>query len=111
MKLNPAEFLSSKVPTIKVVEVQEPTHKLSPEEFRELTTLVTELKKRIEGGEQVSVEEARLITVWFRARRAENFSVAVAKAKPKKKPAAAPRKRVLKSVEKQALGDALINSL
>lgn len=87
--------------------------KLPPEQFAELTTQVEEFRKRILKGETLSVQEAALITVWFRNRRVEGFILAASKAKPKKKTSTVgvKRKRTLKSEEKQALGAALLDSL
>jgi len=87
--------------------------KLPADQFEALTTKVEEFKQRILKGETLTVQEAALITVWFRNRRVEGFILAASKAKPKKKTSAAgvKRKRTLKSEEKQALGAALLDSL
>lgn len=106
------DLLASKPTTGEVPSETTKFKKLPPEQFAELTSQVEEFRKRILKGETLTVQEAALITVWFRNRRVEGFVLAASKAKPKKK--AAPgvkRKRTLKSEEKQALGAALLDSL
>lgn len=55
------------------IKVEEET--LSIEEFAALTDQIDSIRKKIEKGEQPTLEESRLIVVWFRARRKKNFSV------------------------------------
>lgn len=74
-------FLDEKVETLTVED-----ETLSNEEFAALTGKIETLRKRIETGEQISLEDARLIVVWFRARRKKNFTVQ--KEKPVKEPKA-----------------------
>mgnify|MGYP006271867715 CR=1 FL=1 len=84
-------FLDEKIESLEVAD-----ETLSNEEFAALTGKIEVLRKRIEAGEQVSLEEARLIVVWFRARRKKNFTVQ--KEKPVKEKVAATGKRRTKKV-------------
>lgn len=98
------DLLNSSVP-----EFVDDAEALTPEQFAQLTSEIEVLRTRISAGEQVSLDEARKITVWFRARRKKNFTVI--KEKPvKEKKVAAPRKKK-SAAEQQALADAILNAL
>lgn len=98
------DFLNSEAPVLT-----EDSEALSAEQFAQLTSEIESLRTEIQSGQQVSLDDARKIVVWFRARRRKNFTVM--KEKPvKEKKAAAPRKRKT-AEEQQALAEALLNSL
>lgn len=71
---------------------------LSEEQFKELTAQIDEIRAKITSGQEASVEEARLIVVYFRARRGRLFTVKQEKAKKVKEKTErkAPAKRVTK---------------
>lgn len=74
---------------------------LPEEEFLVLSEKVAIFKERILKGETLSVPEASLITVWFRARRAKAFLSA------KKAPTRVARKQVRKKKPKVTSNDIL----
>jgi hypothetical protein len=93
----------------EVQELTEDAEALSNEQFAALTAEIEQLRSAIQRGEQVPLDEARKIVVWFRARRRKNFTVIKEKAVKAKTPAA-PRKKKSAS-EQQALAEAILNAL
>ena len=106
-----ADFLNAPASLDEIDEQSTPSGGLSKEAFKELDTKVKLLKLRIEKGETLDRQEAREITIWFRARRVEAFTVAALAVKKPKKASGVLKKRKVTAEEKQQLGDALINAL
>lgn len=101
-------FLDEKVEALVVED-----ETLSNEEFAALTGKIEILRKSIEAGEQVSLDDARLIVVWFRARRKKNFTVQKEKPvkEPKIKAASSRKKKTLSADEQAAMLKNLLDSL
>lgn len=109
--ISAADFLNTPVLLEEAPEPPIPPGGLSKEAFKELDAKVKLFKLRIEKGETLDRQEVREITIWFRARRAEAFTVAALAAKKPKKASGVPKKRRTTVEEKQQLSDALINAL
>lgn len=75
-------FLNSAAQPIQAPDPME----LSEEQFKELTIEIDKIREKILSGAEVTVEEARQIVIWFRARRKKNFTVQKAKAVKAEKP-------------------------
>ena len=69
----------------------------SEETLNELDTTILAFRERISAGEQLSLEECKLITVWFRARRAKAGEI--------------DKKKVTKADKKQMQSDKLLEEL
>jgi hypothetical protein len=63
---------------------------LSDLQFQNLTEEIELIRLKITSGEEATVEEARKIVIWFRARRVKNFTLQKVKVVKEK---AAPRLR------------------
>lgn len=77
---------------------------MSDEEFKLLTVEIDFIREKVTAKQPVSVDEARKIVVWFRARRRKNFTLKkVKEAKPagEKKPrkAAIPRRKAASDMD------------
>lgn len=87
---------------------------LTPEQFRELTAQIEELRTRLSSGGNITLDEARQIGVWFRARRRKAFSVMKEKKPPKEratKAAGTKTKKVLTAAEQQEILNKLLGDL
>lgn len=74
-----------------------PVDVMPEDQFRLLTDEVNNIKTKLENGGEASVEDARKIVVWFRARRQKNFVLT----KPKEPKVKAERKTPVRRTTKQ----------
>lgn len=89
------QFLSTKSEV--VVAKPEPVDTLSDVQFQNLTEEVNRIREEITQGNPISLDQERLIVVWFRARRGKSLSLV--KEKPVRAKAQAPARRA--KVEKR----------
>jgi hypothetical protein len=75
---------------------------LSDLQFANLTQEIDLIREKIKAGEPASLEEARKVVVWFRARRVKNFTLQKVKVVKEK---AAPRERKPAVAKRQKASD------
>jgi hypothetical protein len=98
------DFEGADAPPVST-EVAPPTFgTMSPEEFAELQAEVFKIQAKLVALEDITLEEEKIINIWFRERR--GVAMSVVKEKPKKAPVA--RKTPVRKPAKDAASKAII---
>lgn len=106
------KLLNSKIELENSIEknLQDKFNLLNKEDFNKLEKEIIILRKKLGSGENVSLQEAKKITVWFRNRRGQAFKINKIREKPKKI-STVKRKKKLTEEELLKLSNDLIKGL